>query len=76
LQADISADRLAERVGQTMTVLVDEITEEGAVARSYADAPEIDGVVVIENPAGLVPGEFAKVRITDSGEHDLWGEVV
>ena len=76
LQADISADRLAERVGQTMTVLVDEIAEEGAVARSYADAPEIDGVVVIENPAGLVPGEFAKVRITDSGEHDLWGEVV
>jgi len=76
LQADISADRLAERVGQTMTVLVDEITEEGAVARSYADAPEIDGVVVIENPAGLVPGEFAKVCITDSGEHDLWGEVV
>ena len=76
LQADISADRLAARVGQTMTVLVDEIAEEGAVARSYADAPEIDGVVVIENPAGLVPGEFAKVRITDSGEHDLWGEVV
>ncbi|HUW28761.1 MAG TPA: 30S ribosomal protein S12 methylthiotransferase RimO [Sulfuriferula sp.] len=76
LQADISAERLAAHVGQTMTVLVDEITEEGAVARSYADAPEIDGVVVIENPAGLVPGEFAKVRITDSGEHDLWGEVV
>ncbi len=76
LQADISADRLAARVGQTMTVLVDEIAEEGAIARSYADAPEIDGVVVIENPAGLVPGEFAKVRITDSGEHDLWGEVV
>jgi tRNA A37 methylthiotransferase MiaB len=33
-------------------------------------------VVVIENTAGLVPGEFAQVRITDSGEHDLWGEVV
>ncbi|MHB1332148.1 MAG: 30S ribosomal protein S12 methylthiotransferase RimO [Sulfuriferula sp.] len=76
LQADISADRLADRVGQTMTVLVDEIVEEGAIARSYADAPEIDGVVIIENPAGLVPGEFAKVRIADSGEHDLWGEVV
>jgi len=76
LQSDISADRLADRVGQTMTVLVDEIVEEGAIARSYADAPEIDGVVIIENPAGLVPGEFAKVRITDSGEHDLWGEVI
>ncbi len=76
LQSDISADRLAARVGQVMTVLVDEIEEEGAIARSYADAPEIDGVVVIENTAGLVVGEFAKVRITDSGEHDLWGEVV
>ncbi|MDP2026297.1 30S ribosomal protein S12 methylthiotransferase RimO [Sulfuriferula sp.] len=76
LQSDISADRLAARVGQVMTVLVDEIEEEGAIARSYADAPEIDGVVVIENPTGLVVGEFAKVRITDSGEHDLWGEVV
>jgi ribosomal protein S12 methylthiotransferase len=76
LQSDISADRLAARVGQVMTVLVDEIEEEGAIARSYADAPEIDGVVVIENTAGLVPGEFAQVRITDSGEHDLWGEVV
>jgi ribosomal protein S12 methylthiotransferase len=76
LQSDISADRLAARVGQVMTVLVDEIEEEGAIARSYADAPEIDGVVVIENTAGLVPGEFAQVRITDSGEHDVWGEVV
>ena len=76
LQSDISADRLAARVGQVMTVLVDEIEAEGAIARSYADAPEIDGVVVIENPTGLVVGEFAKVRITDSGEHDLWGEVV
>jgi ribosomal protein S12 methylthiotransferase len=76
LQSDISADRLAARVGQVMTVLVDEIEEEGAIARSYADAPEIDGVVVIENSAGLVPGEFAQVRITDSGEHDVWGEVV
>jgi ribosomal protein S12 methylthiotransferase len=76
LQSDISADRLAARVGQVMTVLVDEIEEEGAIARSYADAPEIDGVVVIENTAGLVVGEFAQVRITDSGEHDVWGEVV
>lgn len=76
LQADISADRLTARVGQIMTVLVDEISEEGAIARSYADAPEIDGVVVIENATGLVPGEFIDVRITDSGEHDLWGEVV
>ncbi len=72
-QADISADRLERRIGQTMTVLIDDITGEGALGRSYADAPEIDGVVVIEQAEGLVPGEFATVRITDSGEHDLWG---
>ncbi|WP_124949214.1 30S ribosomal protein S12 methylthiotransferase RimO [Sulfuriferula thiophila] len=76
LQADISADRLEARIGQTLTVLIDEISEEGAIGRSYADAPEIDGVVVIEDAAGLVPGEFATVKIIDSGEHDLWGERV
>ncbi|ARU31702.1 30S ribosomal protein S12 methylthiotransferase RimO [Sulfuriferula sp. AH1] len=75
-QADISADRLAARIGQTLTVLIDEISEEGAIGRSYADAPEIDGVVIIEEAAGLVPGEFATVKIIDSGEHDLWGEAV
>ena len=75
-QADISADRLEARIGQTMTVLIDEISAEGAIGRSYADAPEIDGVVVIEDYAGLVVGEFVTVAITDSGEHDLWGEVV
>lgn len=75
-QADISADRLADRIGQSLMVLIDEITEEGAIGRSYADAPEIDGVVIIENSVGLTPGEFATVMITDSGEHDLWGEVV
>lgn len=75
-QADISADRLAARIGQTMTVLIDEISTEGAIGRSYADAPEIDGVVVIEDGTDLVVGEFVMVEITDSGEHDLWGEVV
>ncbi len=76
-QAEISATRLERRIGQTMTVLVDEITDDGtALARSYADAPEIDGVVIIENSAGLEVGEFAQVRITDAGDHDLWAESV
>jgi ribosomal protein S12 methylthiotransferase len=57
-------------------VLVDEIGEDGeAVARSSADAPEIDGVVYIENGAGLQIGEFAEVTITSSGEHDLWAVI-
>ncbi|MHB8453511.1 MAG: 30S ribosomal protein S12 methylthiotransferase RimO [Acidiferrobacterales bacterium] len=75
LQAEISADKLEGRIGQTLTVLVDEITDDGtAIARSPADAPEIDGAVIIENAGALEVGEFARVRITDAGEHDLWGE--
>ncbi|WP_035383724.1 30S ribosomal protein S12 methylthiotransferase RimO [Ferriphaselus sp. R-1] len=76
LQAEISAEKLARKVGQTLTVLVDAVDEDGAVARSAADAPEIDGLVYIENGQDLEPGEFATVRITDSDEHDLWAEVI
>lgn len=75
-QADISAERLAARVGTRMTVLVDEVNEEGAIARSYADAPEIDGVVVIEVPGKLQVGDRVEVSITDSGEYDLWAELL
>ena len=75
VQADISATKLTHKVGKTMTVLVDEITAQGeAIARSAADAPEIDGVVIIENGAGLALGQFTDVTITDSGEHDLWAQ--
>jgi ribosomal protein S12 methylthiotransferase len=75
LQEEISAEKLAKKVGQTMTVLVDDVDDEGAVARSAADAPEIDGLVYI-NGEDLQVGEFVTVRITDSDEHDLWGELV
>jgi ribosomal protein S12 methylthiotransferase len=76
VQAGISADRLARKVGRTLTVLVDEVDEEGAIARSPADAPEIDGLVYIEKSDGLQPGDFVRVEITDSDEHDLWAEPV
>ncbi len=75
LQEEISAEKLAKKVGKTMTVLVDDVDEEGSIARSAADAPEIDGLVYI-NGAELEVGEFVTVKITDSDEHDLWGEVV
>lgn len=75
LQEEISAEKLAKKVGRTMQVLVDDVDEEGSVARSAADAPEIDGLVYI-NGENLEVGEFVTVRITDSDEHDLWGEVV
>jgi ribosomal protein S12 methylthiotransferase len=75
LQEDISAEKLAKKVGKTMQVLVDDVDEEGSVARSAADAPEVDGLVYI-NGEELEVGEFVTVRITDSDEHDLWGELV
>ncbi len=76
LQEKISASRLKRKIGKTLTVLVDEVNAEGAVARSSADAPEIDGVVHVAPAAGLKPGEFAKVRLTRSDTHDLWAETV
>jgi len=77
LQAEISADKLAARVGRVQTVLVDAIDGELAIARSAADAPEIDGLVQIQDgaEAGLRVGEFAQVRIMGSDEHDLYALV-
>ena len=76
LQEEISAERLEHKIGKTMTVLVDEVDEEGAIARSSADAPEVDGLVYIEDGKRLSVGEFVEVKITDSDEHDLWAETV
>lgn len=76
VQADISADKLRARRGRVMTVLVDEVGGARALARSHADAPEIDGVVHIARGGGLRPGDFVQVRITRSDDHDLWGKPV
>jgi len=72
VQEKISAARLKQKVGRSITVLVDEVGKNGAVARSSADAPEIDGRVIIRQGAKLKPGEFAEVKITKSDAHDLW----
>jgi ribosomal protein S12 methylthiotransferase len=76
LQEEISEERLKRKIGKTITVLVDEVDGEGAIARSSADAPEIDGLVYIENGPQLSVGDFVEVKITDSDEHDLWAEMV
>lgn len=76
LQEEISGERLSEKIGRTIQVLVDEVDEEGAIARSSADAPEIDGLVYIHNGQALKTGELVMVRVTDSDEHDLWAETV
>lgn len=71
-QEDISTQRLEAKIGQTLTVLVDEIDEEGAIARTQGDAPDIDGVVYIADGHDLEVGEFATVTITDCDVHDLY----
>jgi ribosomal protein S12 methylthiotransferase len=75
LQEKISARRLQAKVGREMTVLVDEITADGAVARSSADAPEIDGVVHVAPHPALKIGDFTRVRVVQAGTHDLCGQV-
>ncbi|MEN6585791.1 MAG: 30S ribosomal protein S12 methylthiotransferase RimO [Sulfuricella sp.] len=72
LQAEISAERLAQKIGRTLMVLVGEVDEEGAVARSMGDAPEIDGLVYVEDGTGLKPGDFVSVTVEGADEHDLW----
>jgi ribosomal protein S12 methylthiotransferase len=76
VQARISRERLARRVGERLTVLVDEVGDDEFVARSYADAPEIDGTVIVPGAWELDPGDFVEVTVTGSGDHDLWAEPV
>ena len=72
VQEKISAARLKRKIGQTMTVLVDEVGKDGAIARSPSDAPEIDGRVIIRQGSKLKAGEFAEVKVTRADAHDLW----
>ena len=59
----------------TLTVLVDDVDDEGAVARSTADAPEIDGLVYVVDGHDLAVGEFAEVTVTDCDVHDLYAQL-
>ena len=76
VQARISEERLAKKVGKDIEILIDEVTDEGAVGRSSADAPEIDGLVFIDGATSLKPGQRVKGRVTDSDEHDLWADLL
>ena len=73
LATTISSERLAAKVGRAMRVLVDAVETDGAVARSTADAPEIDGTVRIARAGKLKPGDWADVKITGSSAYDLTG---
>lgn len=76
VQAEISAAKLQRKIGRTIKVLVDEANADGAIARSSADAPEIDGVVRIANGQKLKPGQFVDVVIEAADEHDLHASLV
>jgi ribosomal protein S12 methylthiotransferase len=75
LQAAISADKLQDKIGRRMTVLVDELAEDGVIARSQADAPEIDGLVFVETGDDAISvGDFLEVEVIAADEHDLWAK--
>lgn len=76
LQEKISEAKLQRKIGKIITVLVDEVDDEGAIARSAADAPEIDGVVYVIDGESLKVGDLVEVRVTDSDVHDLWAETI
>lgn len=73
LQQRISTERLKLKVGQTLKVLIDEVDDEGAIGRSFADAPEIDGCVYLNGETQAKPGDLVDVHIEHSDEYDLWG---
>ena len=75
-QARISKAKLKKKVGTTMEVMIDEIGEEGVIARSWADAPEIDGKVYVSAEVPLKIGQKVQVQITQSNAHDLLGELI
>ncbi len=74
-QNQVSAKKLENKVGKTLDVLIDEVNENEAIGRSHADAPEIDGQVIIENARNLHLGDQVNVLIETSGDYDLWGKI-
>lgn len=75
LQASISQQRLRSKIGQKITVLIDEIREDKIIARSASDAPDIDGLVYLNVSNNIKVGEFVDVNIVDSDAYDLWAEI-
>ena len=75
-QAVISAAKLKAKVGRTLEVLIDEVTPEGVVGRSWADAPEIDGKVYIQGKLKPMPGQRVQVKVTRADTHDLHAKLV
>ena len=75
-QAEISAAKMQQKIGQRLEVLIDEVGDDGAAARTRADAPEIDGQLFLLGETDLQPGQRIQVEVTEADEHDLWGKRV
>lgn len=76
VQAHISAEKLQEKIGLEMDILIDHAGPDGAIGRTKGDAPEIDGEVHLLDVTGLEPGQVVRGRIIEADEHDLWAELV
>ncbi|OOV86898.1 30S ribosomal protein S12 methylthiotransferase RimO [Oceanospirillum linum] len=76
VQAEISAEKLQEKIGQEMDILIDHAGPDGAIGRTKGDAPEIDGEVHLLDVSGLEPGQVVRGRIIEADDHDLWAELV
>lgn len=76
VQSQISHERLQRKIGTTQEVLIDNVTEEGAIGRSWADAPEIDGSVILSGETSVRPGDIINVTIEDVDEYDLWAKKI
>jgi ribosomal protein S12 methylthiotransferase len=76
VQEQISRNKLQQRIGQQLTVLVDDVNDHEILARSQYDAPEVDGLVIIEDDISVKPGDWLRVKVIDSDEHDLYAEAV
>ncbi|MBB1489206.1 30S ribosomal protein S12 methylthiotransferase RimO [Oceanospirillum sediminis] len=76
VQAQISAEKLQEKIGKEMDVIIDLVGADGSIGRTKGDAPEIDGEVHLLDQTDFQPGDVVRVRITDADEHDLWAETI
>ena len=76
LQQDISAKKQIAKIGREYDVIIDDVDEDEATGRTYADAPDIDGNIYLDGENELEIGEIVRVRVTDADAYDLWGEVI
>ena len=76
VQAEVSKDRLGSRVGSQVEVVIDDVEADTAIARSYAESPEVDGIIQVSGAGDLSPGQRLDVRITHFDEHDLLAEAL